>query len=212
MRKPLHQLKFGLLAAALALLAIGGSAAFALPQQAQAHAEGATSTTTTGKPADPGSQASTRLADARLKVCQNRQTAINTILTKIVTRGDNQLTLFSTIADRVEAFKTSKNVTVSNYDQLTAKLATDKTAATNDLAAMKTNSTLDCTSSDPKGMVTAFKADLKTEISDLQTYRTDVKNLIVAVKTAVGDSQSSTDSSSTPSTKANSNATTGGTQ
>lgn len=208
MKRFITKLKLGFLGGTLALVTVGGSAAFALPPQATAHAEGAT--TTTGQPADPGSQASTRLADARLKACQNRQTAVNNILSRIVARGNNQLSLFSTIADRVETFKTTKNVTVSNYDQLVAKLEADKTAATNDLAAMKTNGTFDCTGTNPKGMVDNFRADLKTEISDLQTYRTDVKNLIVAVKTAIGSSTSSTDSSTTPSTSTNGKATTGG--
>lgn len=219
MRKLLHQLKLGLLGATLAILTMSSTAAFALPPQAQAHAEGSTSATpTTGKPADPGSQASsqagTHLADAQLKSCQNREKAITTIISRINTRGNNQLNLFSTIADRVEAFKTSKNITVTNYDQLVAKLAADKTAATNDLAAMQGANNFSCTGNDPKGMVSAFQADLKTEISDLQTYRTDVKNLIVAVKTAIDGSasSSSSDSSSAPSTKANNNATTGGNQ
>lgn len=211
MRKSLHQFKLGLLGATLALLTFGGSAAFALPSQVRVHAASNTPTTSTGKPANPGAQAGTHLAEARLKVCQNREKTINRIISKIVTRGNNQLALFDTIAGRVEAFKTSKDLTVSNYDQLVTKLQADKSAATTDLTAMKANSTLDCTSSDPKGMAEAFKADLKTEISDLQTYRTDIKNLIVAVKTAIGSSNS-TNSTSSPSTKANSNATTGGTQ
>lgn len=205
MRK--HLYKVGLVGIAFAFVAVSGSSVFALP--AQAHAQTPTTMTTTGDQNTPGSQASGHLPSGRLKACQNRQKAINTILGRIVTRGDNQLQLFNTIAQRVEAFKTSKNVTVANYDQLLATLQTDQTKATNDLAAMKTNDTLDCTGSNPQGMVSAFQTDLKTEISDLKTYRTDVKNLIVAVKTAV-TSTSSTSTSSTPST--NTKATTGGNQ
>lgn len=176
--------KLVLLSMALALVAIGGSTVFALPNQASVHAQAADTTS-------QSSSAGTRLADARLRACQNRQSAINNILSRLVTRGTNQLDLFNTIAQRVETFKTTKNVTVSNYDQLVATLQADQTKATSDLAAMKSNGTLDCTSSDPKGMVSAFQTDLKQEISDLKAYRTDVKNLIVAVKTAVGDASSS---------------------
>lgn len=210
MRKSINQLKLGFLGVTFALLTVGGSAAFALPPQAAAHAEDTTPTATTGRPIDPGSQAGTHLANAQLKSCQNRQKAINTIMARIVTRGDKQLTLFNTITQRVEAFKTSKNLIVTNYNALVATLQTDQTKAANDLTAMRTNGTLDCTGTDPKGMVSAFQADLNTDVSDLQTYRTDVKNLIVAVKTSIGDSSNSTNSSSTPSAKANSNATTGG--
>lgn len=144
-------------------------------------------TVTSGK----DSNESARLSMVKERVCQNRQNAVNHILSRIVTRGENQLALFNSIAQKVEAFKTSKNLTVSNYDQLVAKLQADQTKAQADLTAMKANQTLDCTSSDPKGMVTAFQTDLKQEITDLKTYKTDVKNLIVAVKTAAGDTNSS---------------------
>lgn len=187
MRKQFYRL--GVLGATLAtLLATGGSPVFALSTQPEAtHTEKQTTTEkTTEESTHPEAKTDGHLTQAHLRACQNREKAVNNTTNRIITRGEKQLELFSTIAQRVETFKTTKNVTVANYDQLVATIQADHTKVANDLAAMKTHRTLDCTSSDPKGMVTAFQGDLKTEISDMKTYRTDVKNLTVAVKTAIG--------------------------
>ena len=177
-----------------------------------------------GAPGDPQGnnttgqgQANTNTTVTKTKVCEKRQKAINNILSHIVTRGEDQLNLFSTIAQRVETFATNKNVTVANYDQLVATLNADKAKASSDLDNMKATDTLDCNSADPHAVVDAFKADLQQEISDLKTYKTDVKNLIVAVKTAVGstDSGSNTGSGSHSGTtppSGNNNTNTGGNQ
>jgi hypothetical protein len=205
MRK--HFNKLGLVSSVLALVVVSGSAVFALPSQASVHAQSTdnTSTTdTTGSTAASSHQPTTtgqangqaHLAAAQLKVCQNREKAINNIMSRVDTRAQNQLTLFGTIATRVEGFYTSKGKTVSNYDQLVAAIASAKTQATTDLSTMQSGSTFSCTSSNPKGAVTVFQGYMKTEITDLQNYRTAVKNLIVAVASANGTTVSGADQSS----------------
>src|SRR6185312_10738407 len=98
MRK--HVNKLGLLSAVLALAVVSSSAVFALPSQAATN-----SNATNGQ---------TRLAAAQLKVCQRRETVITNIMTRIASRGQKQLTLFSTIASRTETFYTDKGKTLSN--------------------------------------------------------------------------------------------------
>lgn len=204
MRK--HVNRLGFIGSTLALVIVSGSGVFALPAQASVHAQSSvnnttpasTDTTTTGTGSTAGqSDGQARLDAAKLRVCQNRETAINNIMSRINTRAQNQLTLFGTIATRVEGFYTSKGKTVSNYDQLVAAIATAKTQATTDLNTLQSNSTFSCSSSDPKGMVTAFQGYLKTEITDLQNYRTAVKNLIVAVASANGETVSNSSQSTT---------------
>lgn len=207
--------KIGMLSTALALVFVSSSTVLALPAQATAHAQGATNTNaSTGSSTAASSQATTtgqgasqaasgqangqaHLAAAQLKSCQNRENAINNIMTRIDTRAQNQINLFGTIATRVEAFYTKQGKTVSNYDQLVAAVNTAATQANTDFGTVKTNSTFSCSASDPKGMVTAFQGYLKTEISDLQNYRTAVKNLIVAVASANGVTVSTSNQSST---------------
>lgn|SRR5487761_1534567 len=205
--------KIGMFSTAFALVFVSSSTVLALPAQATAHAQGNTNTnTSTGATAATSQQPTTsgqgssqangqangqaHLATAQLKACQNRENAINNIMTRIDTRAQNQITLFGTIATRVEAFYTKQGKTVSNYDQLVAAVNTAEAQANTDFGTVKTNSTFSCSASDPKGMVTAFQGYLKTEISDLQNYRTAVKNLIVAVASANGVTVSNSNQSS----------------
>ncbi len=198
MRKHIHN--FRLLGTILSFVAISSSTVLALPSQARVHAQAANSTATTTNPTGSSAASShqpsqatsgqsngqTHLLAAQLKVCQNRETTINNILSRIDTRAQNQITLFGTIATRVEGFYTKQGKTLINYSQLVAAVNTAQTQANTDFGTLKTNSTFSCSSSNPKGMVTAFRGYLKTEITDLQNYRTAVKNLIVGVASANG--------------------------
>jgi hypothetical protein len=159
------------------------------------HANATATTQTTGQPADPGSQGATKLADAKLKACQNRETAINNIMGRIADRGQKQLDLFSTIATRVETFYTDKGKTLGNYDALVADVTAKKAAAQTEVDAVKASSvTFKCDGTDPKGAAASFKDGLKAEIDALKAYKTSVKNLIVGVKSVQG-STTSTDNS-----------------
>jgi len=128
-----------------------------------------------------------KLAEAKLKVCERHQEAIKTIMLRGHQRAQKQITLFTTIAERTEAFYTSKGKTLSNYDELVASVNSAKAQAETDLAAIPT--TFDCNGSDPKGDAQAYKTALEKERTDLQAFRTAVKNLIVGVKSVQGDAQ-----------------------
>jgi hypothetical protein len=132
--------------------------------------------------------AKARLEDAKLKRCEAKQKAIVNIMTRISDRGQKQLDLFSTIADRVEAFYTEKGNTLENYDSLVAEVDAKKAAAqtvVDDIQSADTD--FACDGDDPHGAVNGFKASLKQEISALKEYRTAVKNLIAGVKSAQTD-------------------------
>ena len=212
MRKHIH--KIVLLSVVLTFAVVSSSTVLALPAQASVHAQSTGNTsTTTGQPTDPGSQGSsnapsntgssqatnaqTHLATAQLTACKNREAAITNIMTRIDTRAQNQITLFGTIATRVEAFYTKQGKTLSNYDQLVAAVNAAQAQANKDFGTLQSNNTFSCSASNPKGMVTAFQSYLKTEITDLQNYRTAVKNLIVGVASVNGVTVSSSSQSST---------------
>ncbi len=216
-----HITKIVFIATTLVLAVAVGSTALALPPQARAHAQ------TTGGPGysstnNPGSShasnagtvhganqghvsggnyntnGQTHLAAAQLKACQNRENAIKNIMSRIDTRAQNQINLFSTIATRVENFYTKQGKTLSNYTQLVAGISTAKAKTETDFGTLN-NSTFSCTANNPKGVVTAFQGYLKTEISDLQNFRTSVKNLIVGVASVNGVTISSTNQSGSSS-------------
>lgn len=159
--------------------------AAALParaEEAQAAAE-ENQTTAQTFAADKKAEAKTRLADVKLKVCQNRQKAITNIMARISDRGQKQVDLFGTIADRTEAFYTEKGKTLSNYDMLVADVAAKKVNAQTAVDNTKSASTeFNCDGADPKGAVATFKNNLEVQNGALKDYKTAVKNLIVGVK------------------------------
>lgn len=193
--------KLSITAAAMLLAVTAGVPALALGQASpRANAQADTTTTST---TDPGSQAAdhkaaaqARLAATKLRVCQNRQKAITNIMARIADRGQKQLTLFGTIATRVENFYTQKGKTLADYNTLVANVNTQQTAAQSTVDAIKSASSgFSCDSSDPQAFVGTFKDSLKSEISALQAYRTSVKNLIVGVKSVQGTTTSAANQS-----------------
>lgn len=197
--KKIYQVPFiGVAIAVLSLIAVGG-VVNAVPN---AHAQAATDHQTTV--AERKAAVQTRLTDAHLKVCQNREKTITNIMARVSDRGTKQLAVFSKIADRTEAFYTSKGKTLANYDTLTANVTSTKAAAETAVSEIQSSSTsFSCDASDPKGIVTSFKDSLKSEITALKNYKTAIKNLIVGVKSV----QSTTSSDTTTSTTTDEGAT-----
>lgn len=135
--------------------------------------------------AEKKEEAKTRLANAKLKACQNREKAVQNIMVRIADRGQKQLDLFTTISERTQKFYTDKGRTASNYDTLVADVNAKKTAAQATVDEIKAKSvTFKCDGEDPKGVASSFKDSLKSEIEALKAYKTSVKNLIVGVKSA----------------------------
>jgi peptidoglycan hydrolase CwlO-like protein len=138
----------------------------------------------------------TRLADAKLKACQNREAAITKRSTQLAKTASNIQEKFDAIATRVETYYTAKAVpagkTISNYDALVAEIATKKTAVQTALTTVQTSAAaFSCTSDDPKRQLTQFRTDMQAVKKDLQGYRTAIKNLIVAIRSATGKTESS---------------------
>lgn len=131
-----------------------------------------------------------------LNICQTRQTNINNIFNRVVTRGTNQLNFFSSVTTKVEGFVTSKNLTIPNYSQMVATLSSDQSKVGQDIANLKANDTFSCTSTNPTSTAATFKSGLQQEVTDLQTYRNDIKTLIQAIKSVAQTNQSSSSNSS----------------
>lgn len=149
------------------------------------------------KTADKKEAAQTRLTEAKLKVCKNREKTITNIMARIADRGEKQIDLFGKIADRTEAFYTDKGKTLSTYDALVADVAAKKADAQAAINATKATSVeFKCDGTDPKGVASSFKDQMKAQDTALKAYKTSVKNLIVGVKSIQGTT-SSTDKSKT---------------
>lgn len=185
----------GAAVAVLGLVTVGG-VVNAVPN---AHAQAATDHQTTV--AERKAAIQTRLTDARLKVCRNREKTITNIMARLADRGTKQLGVFNTIADRTEAFYTSKGKTLATYDTLTTNVASTKAAAETAVSDIQSSSTsFSCDASDPKGIVASFKNSLQSEIAALKNYKTAIKNLVVGVKSVQSTTSSDTTTDTTTTT------------
>ncbi len=190
------------LAVPLTVAAISNHANAEANQAVQPTAETSTrASTVASQAAERKVEVEARLTDARLRACQNRQTVITNIMTRISDRGQKQLDLFSGIATRVENFYTSKGKILSNYATLVADVNAKQSAAQLAVNAVKSSSTaFTCDGTNPMGVADSFKSMLKIEISSLNDYKTSIKNLIVGVKSV--ESQTATTTNADTTTKA----------
>lgn len=167
-------------------------------------AETETNNPTRSNNEDKIAAAQAKKAEAKLKVCENHQRVVTNIMTRISDRGQKQLDLFTTIADRAEAFYTAKGKTLSNYQTLVDDVNAQKAAAQTAVTTVATDATsFKCDGTNDTVKVTSFKSSLKAEISALKDYKTAVKNLIVGIKSV---------QSTTADAKTSTSTTTGGNQ
>lgn len=132
-----------------------------------------------------------KLEGEKLKACQNRENAINNILFKMSARGEKHIGVINAASARIQAFYADKQLNVSNYDELLAIVSEKKTAAETAVADVKAASvSFMCDGSDPKGAAQFFKDYLRKQNSALKEYKTAVKNLLAAVKSAASSERS----------------------
>jgi len=125
--------------------------------------------------------------EAFAKGCEQRHENFGNRLGTIRSTVSKHVTTLDSIVTRVDAFKTSKNLTVSNYDALLADAKT-KGQIVHDLqAVLKEKAAAFTCGSGPeeaKASLEAYKDAFQQEIDAFKAYKTSVKNLIAAVKTA----------------------------
>ncbi|OGY22299.1 MAG: hypothetical protein A2126_03930 [Candidatus Woykebacteria bacterium GWB1_45_5] len=129
-----------------------------------------------------------RLDQVKLKVCQKKQAGIKKRSQSLARRANLITNRFDRITTRVKEYYTnklgSKGVTIENYDQMVADIATKKEAV--DVALKKAESTakdFSCDSDNPKGQIQAFRQDMINVIRALKEYKKSVINFLVAVRT-----------------------------
>lgn len=131
----------------------------------------------------------TKLDERKLKVCQVKEKVLGNRLSSLTKMTTNMLEKFDKISTRTKEFYENKVVSaggsVSNYDALVADIDSKKVAVDTALTTAKaTSEGFSCDADDPKGALTQFRTDMQAVKSALKDYRTSIKNLIVAVKSA----------------------------
>lgn len=140
-----------------------------------------------------------RLTDGKLKACQSKEKAIQKRSVQLIRQTVTMQEKFDKIAARVQTYYTEKAVpagkVVANYDSLVATIATKKAAVATAIAEAKSHSDgFSCEAEAPKDRLTDFRTDMLAVKAALKEYRTAIKDLIVAVRSAAA-SPASTSSS-----------------
>lgn len=135
-----------------------------------------------------------RLSDARLKYCETHQNEIRKRHESLGKLTAGMLGKFDAILARVQEFYASKAVpegkVVPDYDTLTADIVAKKVAVQTSLAnAQGDVEGFGCTADNPKGQIVQYREDMQLVKKNLQAYRLSIKNLITAVRTAVGEAE-----------------------
>lgn len=131
--------------------------------------------------------------EKRQKACQNIQKAVNNKLSAFNNHAGSYLTRLDSAYTKLKDYQSTKNVTVSNWDDLLAAANDKQAAATASVDALKALGTsVDCTSSDPAGMLASVKSGAASTRDSLKSYRTALKNIIVALAHANGADDSAT--------------------
>lgn len=129
-----------------------------------------------------------KLSSVKLKSCEVHENVINRIMGRISDRGQRRLNVYTTIAGRVEDFYAKSGKTLGNYDSLVSEVNAKKDSAQAAVDMVKADKVdFKCDGSDPKGVASSFKSDLKIELEALHGYRLAIKDLIVGVKSVQGD-------------------------
>lgn len=145
-----------------------------------------------------------RKEEKREKVCDTRAETVVKRSEQLTKRAEMMGENFAKKAEKVKDYYTDKlvpaGVTVANYDALVAAIDTKKAAV--DAAVAEANakaSGFDCSDTAAlKNQITEYRKAMQKVITALKEYKTSVKNLIVAVRTAAGKVKPSPSPAATP--------------
>jgi hypothetical protein len=137
----------------------------------------------------------------REQSCNARKANLTKRMSNAVSRAQKHKEVFDKIYSRVKDFYITKNLNVSNYADLTAKVDTASSDAQSSIDALKAlDVNVDCTSQTVADSVSAFQQAVKTTRDSLKTYRATLVDLIKSLKGASTGANTSGDNSTDNST------------
>lgn len=145
---------------------------------------------TTGQARRDARPSPAAVSEARMRACEARQDAVTNRMTSLVRFSNNMLEKFNAISLRVQQFYTDKvlptGATVANYDALLSDVADKKAVVETAIAAAQADvSDFSCDDGDIRDQYSTFRQNMQAVKQALHDYRTAIKNLIVAVHSAL---------------------------
>lgn len=135
-----------------------------------------------------------RLSTTKLKVCQLRESNVNTVMDRIVERSQKHVDRITEAATKAKAFYVAQGNVLANYDELVTTAETKRVAAQAAVDALSTGATFSCESDGPKAEIQTFRNQRLSKIEAVTAYRSAVKELITGIKSVQpSDDQASTE-------------------
>lgn len=128
-----------------------------------------------------------RLADAKLKICQEKSQDVKKRSIYLVNSVSEIEKKFTSILNGVENYYKEKivptGITLPNYDQLIANIAAREKTVTPLLEKAQADAAnFSCTGDDPHGQLQQLDTDVRAVVQALQEYRTGIHNLMTALR------------------------------
>lgn len=137
----------------------------------------------------------------RQQACNARKANLERRMGNAVTQAEKHKQVFDKIYSRVKDFYTTKNLNVSNYADLTAKVDTAAANAQASIDALKAlDISVDCTSQTVANSVSAFQQAVSSTRDSLKAYRAALVDLINSLKGASTGASSDSSTNSTTNT------------
>ena len=130
-----------------------------------------------------------RLTERRLQACEKRQDKINDIFINGNDRSEKHLATFHKIADRVMEFYQEKGLKADDYDAAVTKVEDSYAEAQTAIDASE-NFVFECDKADGTHPGKALQEVVRTRHTALKSYRTAIKDLILVVKHALAQNDS----------------------
>jgi chromosome segregation ATPase len=137
------------------------------------------------KLAELKAQAETRKAEVKADVCEKRQDKLQALLPKLSKGATTVKGRIDNKYEKVQAFYESKNLNLSNYDELVGAIETAKANSEASIAAVNDYSIeVDCTSDTLGSELDGYRSAVGAVKEDLKAYRDALVNLITALRGA----------------------------
>lgn len=137
------------------------------------------------KVAQKKAQVKEQTQEHRQQACEARKSNLTKRMTNAVSQAERHKTVFDKIYTRVQDFYVNKNLNVSDYSSLKAKVDSAQAAAAASIEALKTTDvSVDCASSTVAQSVSTFQTAVGDTRDSLKSYRAALVDLINSLKGA----------------------------
>jgi ribosomal protein L19E len=131
--------------------------------------------------------------EERQKTCEARKGKFEARAAAMVKNAEKHQLRIDTVLSKAVDYKTTKNLTVTDYDALLAAATAAQTTSQASVTALKNlQPTLDCTNESVASNIAAFKAATDQARNDLNAYKKSARALFTAIENAKGTNEGGT--------------------